>query len=232
MASQEKLIQDEFRLGVRFLYISSLVLAGDLAGVSPPAAANQRFIVRTTSLPMLQNACVLNLYNLVQALDGKIGQIFLVEFPSVLPVNTLINILRIIPGVLDAEVDVLQNLALNPVPATGVPTRLNDRNPVQYYGTTVWDGYATQPAVGEIQLPEARAWFRVAGAAIVAHIDSGVGPNHPVLASSLLAGYDFTRNQVGGSEMTDVPSEPESDCSQCAVATVNKSSVVVMRAST
>ena len=208
-----------------------LLVAGILAG-SSPAAANQRLIVRTTSLPILQKACLLNLCSIVQNLDGQLNQLFLVEVPNLLPINTVLNILRIVPGVVDAEVDVLQNLALGPVPASGVPAGLKDRTPVPYYGTTVWDGYAAQPATKEIRLPEARMWFHVTGAAIVADIDTGVDPNHPVLAGSLLAGYDFTRNQAGGSEMTDVPAAPESDCSQCSVANVNKTNMVVMKAST
>ncbi len=209
-----------------------LLAAGILAGTSPAAAANQRFIVRSTSLPLLQKVCLLNLCNIVQNLDGQLNQVFLLEFPSALPVNTILGILRAVPGVVDAEVDVLQNLALGQVPANGAPAGLNDRSPVNFYGTTVWEGYALQPALSEIRLPDARTWFHVTGAAVVADIDTGVDPNHPVLANSLLLGYDFTRNQPGGSEMTDVAAEPESDCSQCPVATINKTNTVVMKAST
>ncbi len=200
-----------------------LLVAGILAGAGPAAAANQRFIVRTISLPLLQKACMLNLCKVVQNLDGAVNQIFLVEFPSILPVNTLLNVLRVIPGVLDAEVDALQHLGVSQVPTNGVPAGLNQRTPMPFYGASVWQGYALQPAVTEIQLPEARTWFHVTGAATVADIDTGVDPNHPVLASSLLLGYDFTRNQAGGSEMTGMPVETESDCSQCPVADVNAS---------
>ena len=46
--------------------------------------------------------------------------------------------------------------------------------------------------------------FGVSGSGIVADIDTGVDPNHPALQGVLLPGYDFTRNQFGGSELTDV----------------------------
>jgi subtilisin family serine protease len=39
---------------------------------------------------------------------------------------------------------------------------------------------------------------------VVAVIDTGVDPNHPVLSGVLVPGYDFTRNASGGSEMSDV----------------------------
>jgi len=215
----------------RTTLILALLVAALLAGASP-ASASQRIIVRTTSLPLLQKACLLNLCSIVQSLDGTIGQVFLVEFPSSLPVNTLLNLLRVIPGVVDVESDVLRNLGVDQVPTNGVPAGLNQRTPMQFYGTSVWDGYALQPALSEIQLPEARTWFHVTGAAIVADIDTGVDPNHPVLMSSLLQGYDFTRNQAGGSEMTGMPSSPETDCSQCPVANINKAKSAVVTPST
>src|SRR5580692_5213953 len=143
----------------------ALLVTGILAGTTP-AAANQRFIVRSTSLPILQKACLLNLCDVVQNLDGQLNQVFLLEFPNSLPVNTILGILRAIPGVVDAEVDALQTLALGQVPANGTPAGLNDRSPVQFYGTTVWEGYALQPATSEIRLPDARAFFHVTGAAV------------------------------------------------------------------
>jgi subtilisin family serine protease len=215
----------------RIALFVALLLAGTLAGARP-AAADQRFIVRTISLPLLQRACLLNLCNVVQNLDGQLNQVFLVEFPSSIPANTLLSILRVIPGVLDAELDVLQNLVAGQVLTNGVPSGMYDRIPMQYYGTSVWEGYALQPAAGEIRLPDARRWFHVTGAAVVADIDTGVDPNHPVLASSLLLGYDFTRNQPGASEMTGMPSAPESDCSQCPVANINKTRSATVTPST
>jgi subtilisin family serine protease len=89
--------------------------------------------------------------------------------------------------------------------ALALPPYLNDRTPVTFYGSTVWRGYVNQPAAQIIQADATRSHFNVAGAGItVAVIDTGVDPNHPVLKNSLVTGYDFTRNQSGGSEMNDV----------------------------
>jgi len=69
----------------------------------------------------------------------------------------------------------------------------------------VWNSYANQPAAGVVNLQSAQNTFHVFGAVIVADIDTGVDPSHTALKDVLLPGYDFTRNQVGGSEMNDLP---------------------------
>jgi subtilisin family serine protease len=75
---------------------------------------------------------------------------------------------------------------------------------VNYYGTVVWHGYAAQPAAQIIRLQDAQNGFGISGSGIVALIDTGVDPYHPVLQPVLLRGYDFTRNQPGASEWLDV----------------------------
>jgi len=67
-----------------------------------------------------------------------------------------------------------------------------------------------QPAADVVEVQNAQNQFKVTGTGIVADIDTGVDPNHPALQSVLLQGYDFTRNQPGGSEMTDLsPTFPQ-----------------------
>src|SRR6202030_123955 len=78
------------------------------------------------------------------------------------------------------------------------------KTPVNYFGTIVWHGYATQPATHIIRLVDAQNGFRISGTGVVAVIDTGVDVNHPVLYQVLLPGYDFTRNQSGASEWLDV----------------------------
>jgi thermitase len=62
----------------------------------------------------------------------------------------------------------------------------------------------------------------VGGAGIVADIDTGVDPNHPVLEGVLLNGYDFTRNQPGGSELNDINLSNPPPCGSCPAAFVNQ----------
>ena len=121
-----------------------------------PASAQQRLIVRTTNLPLLKNVCLLNLCQVSSALDGTIGQLFLITSPSLLPVQTLENVLKLVPGVLGVEQDLLRTVGPTPPLLNGIPLGLYQRSPVAFAGATVWSGYATQPAVADINLPEAR----------------------------------------------------------------------------
>jgi hypothetical protein len=86
-----------------------------------------------------------------------------------------------------------------------------------------------------VEVQTAQADFHVTGAGIVADIDTGVDPNHPVLKSVLLPGYDFTRNQQGASEMNDLPSgSPAPSCTTTCSgpAQVNQSTAAVLDQST
>ena len=99
----------------------------------------------------------------------------------------------------------LDHLLLLQQPALpSIPYGLYDRSPVPYYGTVVWHGYAAQSAAQIIRLEDAQNGFGISGTGIVAVIDTGVDPYHPVLYPVLLQGYDFTRNQPGASEWLDV----------------------------
>jgi subtilisin family serine protease len=197
-----------------------------------PAAAQQRLIVRTTNLPLLKNACLLNLCQVTETLDGTVGQLFLVTLPNLLPVQTLENVLKLVPGVLSVEQDLLRTIGPNQPLLNGVPLGLYQRNPVSYAGAMVWSGYATQPAVAQINLLEAQLAFHPTGQVIVADIDTGVDPTHPALKGVLLQGYDFTRNQAGGNELLDVSNPNAKVCSTCTSATVNQSTAAVLDQST
>src|SRR6266480_941190 len=204
-----------------------------------PATADNRVIVRTTlglqglqafcsGLPLLQNCTV------VEGLDGTLNQLFLLTTP--LDVTTFLNLLGSTVGIVDAEADQLLSLnSLNHV--TTPPPGLSDTTPVNYYSSTVWDGYVNQPAAQIVGVSQAQSTFHVTGTGIVADIDTGVDPNHPVLQPVLLinqstgcSGYDFTRNQPCGSVMTDFTGTPPS--SSTNVAQVNQSTAAVLDQST
>jgi len=200
-----------------------------------PASAQQRLIVRTTNLPLLKNTCLLNLCQITETLDGTVGQLVLVTLPKLLPIQALENVLRLVPGVLSVEEDLLRTIGPNQPLLNGVPLGLYQRSPVAFAGATVWSGYATQPAVTDINLPQARLAFNTSsGKVIVADIDTGVDFTHPVLKSVLLQGYDFTRNQNGGNEMLDVTNSNAKPCtnSNCSTANVNQSTAAVLDQST
>jgi len=163
-------------------------------------------------------------------LDGALGQLFLVTTP--VDLTTFLNLLGNTVGIVDAEADQLLSLVggLNQV-ITPYPASLSDTTPVTYSGSTVWDGYVNQPAASIVRVSAAQTTFNVMGRGIVADIDTGVDPNHPALKPVLLPGYDFTRNQPGGSEMTDYSGLPPSG-STSNIARVNQSTAAVLDQST
>ena len=173
-----------------------------------PARAQNGVIARTTlGLPALQSLCLTQNCTVVGALDGTLNQVFLLTTP--LNPQTLVNTLVLLPGIVNAEVDQVLSLigAANLVPSPIDPTLMSDRTLVPYPAnstTMVWNSYVSQPAAGVVEVQTAQSQFKVTGTGIVADIDTGVDPNHPALQGVLLSGYDFTRNQAGGLEMTDL----------------------------
>src|SRR2546425_8634907 len=226
-------------------------LAGALAALlwAAPAKADTGVIVRTTGgLSALQLFCSLPLSpcTVVGGLDGTLGQVYLV--PTPLDPTTFINLLGGLTGFVDAEVNQVLSLVggLNVVPTPISSTLMQDRSSVPYPANsttqTAWNSYVNQPAASIVGIQNAQKTFNVTGNGIVADIDTGVDPTHPVLQPVLVPGdgYDFTRNQPGGSELNDVapsdfPTYPPPTCSSStcpAPAQVNQSTAAVLDQST
>ena len=191
----------------RSLLIFAVLTAIATAGVQPAAAQN-RYIVRTTGgLSSVLNLCSLLGCQVHGSLDGNVNQTFLVSSTSNLVVNLLnftVNLVESLLGIQSIEPDRL--LPVPHTPLNGISSGLYDTALVNYYGTLVIHGYAAQSAAQIIRLSDAQRGFNLRGTGIVAVIDTGVDPNHPVLHPVLLQGYDFTRNQPGASEWLDVSS--------------------------
>jgi Subtilase family len=174
------------------------------AAWTAPATADTRFIVRNPSgLTSLQQLCLTLGCGVSGGLDGGIGKLFLVTAPAFVDPNAFLQILIAQPGITNAEVDSLLKVLQSS--ATAPPSGLSDATPVNYFGVSVMHGYVAQPASTIIRLPDTQAAFSDSGAGIVAIIDTGVDPTHPVLQGVLVPGNDFTRNISGpGSELPDV----------------------------
>lgn len=223
------------------------LLGGLLTNVSDTltslTAPPQGVIVRTNlGLAGLQGVCQSQGCTVSASLDGNAGQLFLVKPVRGLVPNLLASVLRLVTGILDAEVDQVavlpsvvaskaSNSASQTITAT-TPNGLYDQTSVNYYGTSAWHGYVNQPAVQIIHIPQVQNVFQLTGAGIVADIDTGVDVNHPVLQGVLVPGYDFTRNQPGGSELNDLSTTPSSSCNGCAAGAVNQSTVAMLDQST
>jgi subtilisin family serine protease len=80
-----------------------------------------------------------------------------------------------------------------------------DRTITDFYGAPAWTGYVRQGAFDLIGVPVSRSAGELGDGVIVAVIDSGIDPDHPLLRGALAGpGYDFTRDQPGASEWNDL----------------------------
>src|ERR1700693_4056461 len=206
-----------------------------LLWATPARAADNRIIVRSTlSLQALQTACnpplLPRICTVVGGLSDPLGQVFLITSP--LNVAELLNLIGNPLGIIDAELDQLLTLVGGLNVVTTAPAGLTDTTPVNYFGTMVWNGYANQPAAGVVHVQDAQNSLatkgNAAGIGIVADIDTGVNPSHPALQGVLLAGYDFTRNQPGGSELNDISMSAPPPCETCAAAYVNQHTAAML----
>jgi subtilisin family serine protease len=165
-------------------------------------ADDQRWILRSTlGISAIQTVCNLITCSLIRSLGDPLQQTFLIVTSNPLATNltALLGGLTQLLGIVDIELD--RSIGL-PGPGTGATEAINtlavlDQTPISFYGSTVWNGYAIQPAAIKVRAAEAQLTFGVAGTGTVALIDTGVDPNHPALQDVLVPGYDFTRNQAG-----------------------------------
>jgi len=208
-------------------------LLSNVGGALSSLTSPQPGVIVRTNLGAggLQNVCLGHGCTVVGSIDGNLNQVFLVKPAKGLLPSLLASVLNLVTGILDAEPDQVAAVPPNPTSqstSNAPPGGLWDTTPVNYYGNTVTDGYVNQPAAQIIQISQAQINFNVSGAGIVADIDTGVDPNHPAFQGVLLPGYDFTRNQVGGSEMNDVSVSAPPPCNSCAAAYVNQHTAAML----
>jgi subtilisin family serine protease len=213
---------------------SAIALLMFLAIGGASANAQTQVIARDTlGLQDLQKICTgilgIPLCTVVRPIGDPQAQVYVVAPGLISDVNQLLQfLLSLLPNGGDAELDQLLQLpGFASSTSWTAPASLYDVTPVNYYGTTVWHGYVSQPAVRIIRLAKAQNSFRISGNGIVAVIDTGVDPNHPVLQRVLVPGYDFTRNQAGGSELNDL-SQPSGIDDNPSPYQVNQSTMAVV----
>ena len=211
------------------LFLTTWIASAVSQIVLPPAAPPSPVIVRDSLGAVgLQSTCLQLGCTVNEGIDGSLGQIFRITTPGGIQLQTFLQTLLGQAGIVNAEPDLALRVAQSQTWAT--PSGLYDTTPVTYYGTNVWDGYANQPAVHIINLSAVQSQqdFNAIGTGIVAVIDTGVDPTHPALQGALMQGYDFTRNQNGGSELGDVNQSTMGVVNDAAPAQVNQSTMAVV----
>lgn len=187
-----KLIQRVFSTVLLFAFFAVVAV--------PKSDAQTRLVVRDVlGLADLQKLCKLLNCSVDRNLGDPDGQLFVVKSLPLVNALPLESLLKLLPAITGIEVDqIVKTAGADAGPA---PYYLTDRTPVNYYGTTVWRGYTTQPAAQLIRVSYTQSQFNSTGSGVVvAVIDTGVDATHPVLKNSLVTGYDFTQNQPGGTE--------------------------------
>jgi len=206
------------------------------AACGAAAQGQTRYLLRPTSPGVLNSVAQKFQLTPVEAVDGG-GNVWVVTASSSRPPA---QVEKEVDGdtaeVTDFELDqattspeVSQSTAaiLDSLPAPGSTS---------YYGTNVLDFYTAQPAATLIRLADTQTTFGAVGSGIVAIIDTGIDPNHPVLANVIVAGYDFTRNQTGiPNELNDIDQNTASalqsggnELGKTNVASLNQSTTAIL----
>ena len=109
---------------------------------------------------------------------------------------------------------------------------ITNRTLTGYFGTSAWSQYVSQPAGAIIHLAQAQQLATGSGV-VVAIIDTGVDPHHPVLQGVLVSGYDFIRDIAGpASEWADLDESTAVILDSATASIVDPSSAVALNEST
>ncbi len=210
---------------MRTRYLATLVLLAALT--VGRMDASQRYIVRNNNgLLGMQLVCKLIGCNVLETLDGSLGKVFLVVAPDRLPLAPFLTRLLSAAGIVNIELDRRISMT-GPRATSAIPNWIWDRAPFNLAGTTVWSGYANQPASHIIRLGEARASLRVTGQGIVGIIDTGVDA-HPALGNTIVPGYDFVNGKPGPASETGNVQQSTAAVLDGGPAFINQSTAAVL----
>src|SRR5437899_1481346 len=227
----------EMRRKVERQILASLLGLVTLLGIPRAGSASDEegeFILRCSPKEIQE---VVRRYGLTLIHSHESQDIHFVRAPATARPEHVLSDLRSDPDVkgIEADTDVMlpeapAGLKLDHSTASILDT-LSHRTLVPFYGSPVLSSYINQPAVVLIGSPEAHQL--ATGAGIVAVIDTGVDPNHPVLKASLVPAFDFTRNLPGiPSEFADLGQSTASILDQSTASILDPWRVVVLNQST
>src|SRR5437660_2468008 len=227
----------EMRRKVERQILASLLGLVTLLGIPRAGSASDEegeFILRCSPKEIQE---VVRRHGLTLIHSHESQDIHFVRAPATAHPEHLLSNLRSDPDVkgIESDTDVMlpeapAGLRLDQSIASILDT-LSHRTLVPFYGSPVSSGYVNQPAIMLIQCAEAHQL--ASGAGIVAVIDTGVDPNHPVLRASLVPGFDFTRNLPGiPSEFADLGQSTASILDQSTASILDQQTIVILNQST
>jgi len=217
------------RGAIRFFgsVVASLLLAASIG----MAQSGPRYILRASPA---NQADICSAYGLLEVDQGGTPQVVITTGPSSEESDQLVAEVRSDPRVQGFELEqgaAVVEAATNNVQtgsANALSSALNSLAAVSFYGNPVWNAYVNQPALTQIDMPSYYSRQPLGSGVVVAVIDTGVDPTHPALQGVLLPGYDFTRDQPGGSELTDLDQSTAAVLGQSTVAVLNQSTVAIL----
>lgn len=187
----------------------ALPLAAQAQAPSCQGQSYNCFLLRAASADV---STVLAVHGLTEVVDVRPGEpvLKLVTGPANIQPEVTLAGLEVDPLVIAAELADAEVVSENAASATIDTTDPAFVGTLAATGTYVgpetslfssplWNGYAAQPAVSLIKADLAHADPRpeALGLGVVAILDTGVDPDHPVLVDALVPGYDFVLDQPG-----------------------------------
>lgn len=179
-----------------------------IAVLAPAFAGDSQFIVRAsgTSIQRLAGKGV----SVVRTMDGSGRGLYVVKVPGHAKGQSLKVILSesdvtaepdttvsIPEASLDSAMDGNSPLSYGAIYSQLQSTLANMQSGLCVSGPPAFPGYYCQPAVSIINLSQARQFATGIGS-IVGVLDTGIDPLHPAMIGSVIVGWDFIKNTVGG----------------------------------
>ena len=204
------------------------------------AAAQNHYVVRLSAAGSISSLTSRYGLQLVAPLGGSASGLYVVN--SLFPLSWLSGIYSD-PSVLNVETDV--SVALPEVAKSSQLTGAPNLNAIgswispylgktqinRFTGAPEWSAYQNQPAAGIVRVAAAQQF--ASGAGTVAILDTGADFTHPVLASSLVLGWDFVNNLPGGYAVPlDLVSATGSVLDQSTTSILDQSTTSILDQST
>jgi len=206
-----------------------LGVCGLLAGAL--AFGQDRFILRPATPQALPTVTQKYGLTVIEQVDSG-GQVYVVTGPVNTPPKEVEHEVEGDSEVSEFELDQSTGLPEVTQSTAAILDSLPTPSSVTFYGSSVLAFYTTQPAVSLTRLADVQA-LGITGAGVVAIIDTGVDPTHPVLQSQLLPGYDFVHNLAGtASEWIDLTPANQAALAQSSSSPATKDTVAMVSQST